>query len=109
MNLGPVRTLSFIGGGRASLQPKNRSAVQHHNRAVHEFGKEVFELRKKTGKIAALLAAISVAVAAFAPAAGADPKPFSGYFKDVNGGGNGASECAGPHQAQLPPGQGKKC
>jgi hypothetical protein len=60
-------------------------------------------------KVAAVVAAAGLAVAAFAPAAGADPKPFSGYFKDVNGGGNGGSECAGPHSDQLPPGQAKQC
>jgi hypothetical protein len=67
-------------------------------------------MRSKTRKIAAVLGASAVALVAVVPAtANADPKPFQGYFKDVNGGGNGESECAGPHPADLPPGQAKQC
>jgi hypothetical protein len=52
---------------------------------------------------------------AFVPAtASGEPPKGQGYFKDVNGkdvngGGAGGSECAGPHQDQLPNGQAKKC
>ena len=66
-------------------------------------------MQRKLRKSAALLAVSGLALAAAAPVASADPKPFSGYYKNVNGGGNGESECAGPHVDQLPPGQGKKC
>ena len=66
-------------------------------------------MRKKTTKIAALLAAASLGITALAPAAGAEPPKGQGYFKDVNGGGAGESECAGPHPEDLPAGQAKKC
>jgi hypothetical protein len=66
-------------------------------------------MSRKTGKVAALLAASGLAIGAFAPAAGAEPPKGQGYFKDVQGGGAGESECAGPHPADLPAGQAKKC
>jgi hypothetical protein len=66
-------------------------------------------MSRKTGKIAALFATAGLALAALAPAAGAEPPKGQGYFKDVQGGGAGASECAGPHTADLPQGQAKKC
>jgi len=66
-------------------------------------------VRRKTSKIAALLAASGLAIAAFSPVAGAEPPKGQGYFKDVNGGGAGESECAGPHVNDLPAGQAKKC
>jgi len=66
-------------------------------------------MRRKTGKIAALFAATSLGITALAPAAGAEPPKGQGYFKDVQGGGAGESECAGPHPADLPQGQAKKC
>jgi len=66
-------------------------------------------MRSRTRKIAALLAASSLAIAALAPAAGAEPPKGQGYFKDVQGGGAGESECAGPHSQDLPQGQAKKC
>ena len=59
--------------------------------------------------------AVTVAVAtgaivgATAAAAFGEPPKGQGYFKDVNGGGAGASECAGPHPSQLAQGQAKKC
>lgn len=54
------------------------------------------------------LAATGVIFGAPAAAFGEPPKG-QGYFKNVQGGGAGESECAGPHQDQLPKGQGKKC
>jgi len=66
-------------------------------------------MSRKTGKLAALLATAGIAVAALAPAAGAEPPKGQGYFKDVQGGGAGESECAGPHSQDLPAGQAKKC
>ena len=66
-------------------------------------------MRRKTRKIAALLAASGLAIAALSPAVGAEPPKGQGYFKDVRGGGAGESECAGPHPADLPAGQAKKC
>ena len=67
-------------------------------------------MRNKTRKIAAVLGASAVALVAVVPAtANGEPPKGQGYFKDVNGGGAGGSECAGPHQDQLPNGQQKKC
>jgi hypothetical protein len=54
-------------------------------------------MRRKLRKSAALLAVSGLALAAVAPIASAEPPKGQGYFKDVNGGGAGESECAGPH------------
>jgi hypothetical protein len=67
-------------------------------------------MQRKLRKSAALLAVSGLALVVGAPAASAEPPKGQGYFKDVNGGGAGKSECAGPHEDQLPNGVAKnKC
>jgi hypothetical protein len=66
-------------------------------------------MQRKLRKSAAILAVSGLALATAAPVASAEPPKGQGYFKDVNGGGAGESECAGPHVDQLPNGQAKKC
>jgi hypothetical protein len=62
----------------------------------------------KARRLAVVLLAGSALSVSVAAASGEPPKG-KGYLKDVQGGGAGQSECAPPHQDQLPPGQAKKC
>ena len=64
-------------------------------------------MRSRRRVVATLL--VTGTMVGFAGSAFAEPPKGQGYFKNVNGGGAGASECSGPHQSQLPTGQAKKC
>jgi hypothetical protein len=63
----------------------------------------------RTRRIFATLLATGLVAGVTAGPVSAEPPKGQGYFKDVQGGGAGESECAGPHSADLPAGQAKKC